>query len=219
MPHGPILLSALLILAAAPGDEPAGPRRDPIHSDLPLWTGQAGIWPRAFSSGDSFGCETRMRYGDWRFDEAEAGSDPVWYRFANYGVHHCFMRVRDADERAGLDGRGPDPSFLIALGIARGRDGPLELWALQRGVRPGSDYLLLARVPAPGAITSFDVLQRACPQGSTRGGVPLSILLTGYCAINSRQELIALARRMARQPPLGRLSFVAPEAAERGATP
>jgi len=215
MPHGPILLSALLSLAAVPGDGPAGPRRDPIHSDIPLWTGQAGMWPRAFQDGDSFGCQTRVRYGDWRFEEA-GGGDPIWYRFANYGVHHCFMLASNADERAALAGTRPDPSFLIELGTAPGRDGPVELWTLQRGVRPGSDYLLLARVPAPGAITSFDVLQRACPAGRRRGGVPLSILLTAYCAINSRQDLIQLARRMARLPPLGRIALAEP-AEERGA--
>ena len=214
MPSGLILLSALLSLAAPGRDEPAEPHRDLIHSDVPLWTGQRGMWPRAFYEGDSFGCQTRVRYGDWRFDETGTSDDPVWYRFSNYGVNHCFALVADAQERDELAGRWPNPSFFIEFGTARGRDGPVELWALQRGVRPGSDYLLLARAPAAGAVTSFDVLQRACPRALMRGGTNLSILLTGYCAINSREELIQLARHMARLPPLGRMTLAEPAAGQ-----
>ena len=211
MLHGSILLSALLTLAAVTSDEPPGPRRDLIHSDVPLWTSQREMmWPRAFYDSDSFGCQTRVRYGDWRFEEGGMDADSVWYRFHNYGVNHCFALVQESRERAELAAARPDPSFFIELGTARGRNGPVELWALQRGVRPGSEYLLLARAPAAGAIAAFDVLQRACPRDRMRGGMNLSILLTGYCAIDSREELIQLARRMARLPPLGRIALAEP---------
>src|SRR4051812_19057676 len=103
MAHGLILLPALLALAAAAPGEPAQPQRELIHSDIPLWSSQREtMWPRAFYQGDSFGCQTRVRYGDWRFDETEAGGDPLWYRFGNYGVNHCFALVTDARERGEL---------------------------------------------------------------------------------------------------------------------
>jgi len=209
------MISLLLSLLLTSSDGAAEVRRELIHSDLPLWTSQReAMWPRAFYEGDSFGCQTRVRYGDWRFDETEPGGDPLWYRFANYGVNHCFALVRDARERGELATAQSDPSFFIELGTARGRNGPVELWALQRGVRPGSNYLLLARTPAAGPVAAFEVLQRACPRASMRGGTNLSILLTGYCAVESREALIQLARRMARLPPLGRLVLADPTSPE-----
>jgi hypothetical protein len=205
------LVLALVALSAAAQAEPPERHRDLIHSDLPLWgNGSGATWPRAFSEGDSFGCTSRMPFGDWRYEELDAGEDPTWYRVTNYGAFHCFMMVRDAEERIALSGREANPAFLIELGTAIGNDGPVELWLLQRGARPGSDYLLLARRPAPGRIESFDILQRECPGGRTRDGPGLGILLTRYCAINSRRELAALARRMARRPPLARLTFAGP---------
>ena len=210
MAHPISLIPALLAAFAAAQAEPEECHQDLIHSDLPLWTHDNGIlWPRAFGDGDSFGCQTRIRNGDWRYDETGIEDEPTWYRFANYGVFHCFMWVRNARERQGLAGGEPDGSFFIELGTAPGRDGPIELWALQRGPRPGSDYLLLSRTAGTGAIAAFDVLQRECPRDRVREGPPLSILITTYCAINSREELTQLARRMARLPALGRLTFVA----------
>ncbi|HST35396.1 MAG TPA: hypothetical protein VLK25_02040 [Allosphingosinicella sp.] len=132
----------------------------------------------------------------------------------NYGVFHCFMMVKDADERSALNGGAPDPSFLIELGTVSVNRRTVELWVLQRGAIPGSDYLLLARQPAPGLIIAFDVLERDCPRGRSRDGATLDVLMTRYCAINSRRELIRLARQMARRPPLGRLTFVAEVAEE-----
>lgn len=203
-------LALLLLLFQSPQAEPREQQQDLIHSDLPLWhTGSGDMWPRAFHNGDSFGCTSRIRFGDWRYDERETEGEPSWYRIHNYGVFHCFMLVKDADERSDLDGGEPDPSFWIALGTVSIDQVPVELWALQRGARPGSDYLLLSRRPASGAIESFDVLERECPRNRVRHGSGLSILLTRYCAINSREELVRLARRMSRRPPLGRLTFVA----------
>jgi hypothetical protein len=205
----PAMLFAIwLTLQGAADSEPPERHADLIHSDLPLWTsGSEEMWPRAFVDGDSFGCETRVSYGDWRFDET-GEDDPTWYRFSNYGVFHCWMWVQRADGRDELRGRQPDASFFIDLGTAQGPAGSVELWALQMGSRPGSDYLLLSRQPEGGSISRFAVLQRDCPADNRRGGPSLSILLTRYCAINSRRELTQLARRMARRPPLGDLVFV-----------
>jgi hypothetical protein len=94
------------------------------------------------------------------------------------------------------------------LGAADGR----ELWALQLGARPGSEYLLLARSPAGGLVDHFDVLQRRCDGRQLRRGEPLDILITRYCNITSKSELVALARRMAKLPAAGRLRFEAASA-------
>lgn len=76
------------------------------------------------------------------------------------------------------------------------------------GARPGSQYLLLSRDPAEGLVDGFNVLQTQCPRENRRGAGALKVLLTHYCAINSRSELTRLARRMARRMPLGSLTLV-----------
>lgn len=210
----PILLSALLLtVAAAQADDPQG---DLLHSDLPLWSAEGEeSWPNHFFGEDgSFGCRSRLRFGDWKYQPADAAFDPHWYRITNWGAFHCYMMVRDAEDREQLDGRAADPSFLIQLGTARGRNGEVELWLLQRGARPGSSYSLFARRPSSQAITELDVLQRACPSGHVRDSGGLDTLDTRYCAINSRREMIRLARRMALLPPLGRLTLESPPNSE-----
>jgi len=94
------------------------------------------------------------------------------------------------------------PSFLVELG----RVGTKELWALQMGARPGSDYILLARPAGKGAIERFEVLQRRCPK-ARMGGPSLDILMTGYCSLNTQGEMLGLAHRMAKLPPLGVMTF------------
>lgn len=79
---------------------------------------------------------------------------------------------------------------------------------MQIGARPGSEYLLLSRDPAEGLIDKFNVLQTACPRDNVRDGGSLDILLTRYCTIKSRTELIRLARRMTQHPPRGSLTRV-----------
>lgn len=204
-------LALFLSLSQTTAAEPRERYSDLIHSDLPLWhSGSDNMWPRASRDSDgSFGCESRVRFGDWRYDESGEDTEPHWYRITNYGVFHCFATVTDSSERSALDDSNPDPSFLIELGTVSVNRDTIELWALQRGARPGSDYLLLARRPAVGRVEAFDVLERECPQDRSREGPDLSILITRYCAINSKEELIELARQMASRPPLGRLTFVA----------
>src|SRR3546814_17182082 len=80
------------------------------------------------------------------------------------------------------------------------------------GMRPGSDYLLLARMPGgEGAIKSFDLLQRKCPKANVRNAGNIDIAYTRYCAINSRQELVSLAKRMARLKQIGTMALVPKE--------
>lgn len=213
-----------LLLAGFIQTGAATAQTDLIHSDVPLWGLGPKTWPRNVGDDDgSFGCANRIRVGDWRYDEDVAEDDDAepdrWYRIANYGVVHCFLLVSEAGERDALGKTGFDYSFLIDIGRARGVAGPVELWALQRGGRPGSDYLLLARRAGGSLHNRFDVLPRHCPRLNVRTGPELDALATRYCAINSKRELIELARRMARRRPLGTLRFVGEEEEKGGAAP
>src|SRR5262249_26065662 len=157
-----------------------------------------------FAEGNDFGCASRVRFGDWalRRTGTENDEDAEWYRVENYGVMHCWAVVGYANRREDLSTAGSRPSFFVFLGTARLANRDLELWALQLGARPGSDYLLLARSPAEAGIDAFDVLQTECPRAKLRRGRSVDILLVSYCAIDPRSDLLVLARRMVRRPPL-----------------
>ena len=201
-----MIAAALLLLAVVADQTSAAPalRADLVHADLPLFGDDyADKWPQSFTksgTGD-FGCTSRVGFGDWRF--TETGEDePSWYRFSNYGVLHCWANVGEASERDKLEEASSRPAFFVLLG----REGNRELWALQLGARPGSEYILLARLDrGQDLVTSFTVLQRACPRDHVRRGRSVDILSTSYCDVRMPGELRALAHRMAMLPPLGRL--------------
>ncbi len=177
-----------------------------IHSTLPLYTFDwAQTWPRSFSSGDEFGCTSRVAFGDWRFTPSPDNSygEQHWERFTNYGVFHCAGIIRTADEQSELDGAQWDYGFFVQLGTARKGGVAWELWAVQKGIVPGSEYTLLAREPGDATIERFTVLQQRCPSGTRREAKGLDIWVTRYCAINSRAELLSLARKMLALPALG----------------
>ncbi|WP_442678667.1 hypothetical protein ACSBM8_14280 [Sphingomonas sp. ASY06-1R] len=205
-----VIALVALLLASQQIDDSGTPelQEDLFHSDLPLWADdQDHMWPRAFQDAQSFGCATKIRYGNWRLDSAERDMEPRWYRWTNYGAMHCFMWSGGPTTKNALPKTSAEPSFLIDLGALPGSNDAIELWALQQGSRPGSNYILLSRTRQPGIITSFDVLQRGCPPENLRKGPQLDILKTSYCVFNSRAALIDTARRMARRPPLGRLTW------------
>jgi len=183
---------------------------EPIHSSLPLYTFDWNdLWPRSFVDGDGFGCMSRIEFGDWRFTPAQINEqeEEGWYRFSNYGVFHCAAIIRDASERAELGVAQWDYGYLVRLGNARHRSTEWELWALQRGVRPGSDYTLLAReASTSGLIVEFRVLQQRCPRGMMREVRGFDVWSTRYCAVESRAELLSLARRMLRFPAMGTIA-------------
>lgn len=207
-----ILLSAVCACAVSQPHEPLPEvASDLLHSDLPIFGhGDDNEWPQHFYDEDSFGCTSRIGFGDWVFRETstEDESDAHWYRFSNYGVFHCWANTFRAYERTKLDETDFHPSFFVFLGKTNVNQSDIELWAIQIGARPGSEYLLLSRAPADGLIETFSVLQTACPSENVRDAGSLDILLTRYCAINSRADLIRLARRMAKRPPLGTLTRV-----------
>ena len=192
---------------------------DILHSDLPIFGhGSDNEWPQHFYDEDSFGCISRVGFGDWVFQEtgAEVPRGVQWYRFSNYGAFHCWANTYRAYERARLDGADSNPSFFVFLSKTSVDQRDIELWTIQIGARPGSEYLLLSRAPADGVIEKFTVLQSECPRTNVRDAGSLDILITRYCAVNSRTELVRLARSMAKRSPLGTLSRV-PDNDEDGA--
>lgn len=98
-----IVVAALLFAPAVNGqslDEMVG---DLVHSDLPIFgRGGDNEWPQHFYDDDSFGCTSRVAFGDWAFRKrgAEGEDDVLWYRFSNYGVFHCWANTFRAYERA-----------------------------------------------------------------------------------------------------------------------
>lgn len=204
-----LLALALLFAPFVNGQSQDEMASDLLHSDLPIFgRGGDNEWPRHFYSDDSFGCISRVAFGDWIFRESgdEDEGDVLWYRFSNYGVFHCWANTYRADERAQLDNADSRPSFFAFLGRTSVNGSDIELWTVQIGAMPGSEYLLLSRDPGEGVIEKFNVLQTECPRANVRDAGSLDILLTRYCAVRSRSELIRLARRMAQRSPLGTLT-------------
>jgi hypothetical protein len=213
-----------MMLAASPAlaeDEDYMFEAELIHSPLPLYTFDWDhVWPRGMVPDADLiaGCETRVAFGDWRFspNSADEYADPWWLRVGNYGAFHCAANLLEADEREEL----PEGEFtrglfaMIGEGRADGRS--WELWALQKGFVPGSNYLLLAReAGGEDLVKGFTVLQRRCPRRSVREADGMDVWRTRYCAVESHAELLALARRMLREMPLGTLGLVE-DANEKG---
>lgn len=238
------LLGALLavLATAAPGparaeDEDYVRADTLIHSDVPLWGGEStadarrsdkseDYWPQHFYSDDgSFGCSTVVSTGVWRYVERaspytgrqDTGLEPAgWYRFGNYGAFHCAMTVAFdyAEDLGDAHLERGELSLFVNLGTVQFDGRTRQLWAIQRGFVPGSEYILLARDPSEqGIIRRFDVLERVCPKADVRSGGSIDSFLTHYCAINTREDLIALARSMAKREPLGQLKWTAAEPA------
>lgn len=181
-----------------------------IHSDVPLYGGEDGLVPEHFTDGDSFGCMSRVALGDWSLKRSDTpeDDDPEWLRLLNYGVFHCAIVESKAYSRDELGTSGYRYSFFVKVGATNVDGKPIELWVLQSGTRPGSDYLLLARPAANESIKAFDLLQSECPAANRRRGPEMDIWSSDYCAINSQRELLALAKEMAKRRPLAKLTFV-----------
>ncbi|HEX4695661.1 hypothetical protein [Sphingomonas sp.] len=202
---------ALLIGLPSPvvaQDAPDQPADSLIHADLPLFgSGTKEMWPQHIdSSNGDIGCTSRVAFGIWRYRDTDNDEyDSGWRLVRNYGVFHCWAMFSSSEQRDDLPKAPTQPGFFVMIGKA----GTKELWVTQIGARPGSDYVLLSRTPTKGIIKQFDVLQRDCPKSMRRDPPNLDILITKYCAINSRDDLLALARRMVKLPPLGTLTLVA----------
>lgn len=171
------------------------------------------MWPRSYHSDDEIGCTSRVAFGDWLFTPADPEEgDEFWERYSNYGAIHCAAVIRTAEDRAELGEAQWKHGFFVRIGKSRLRSRDWELWVLQKGTIPGSEYVLLARESdGGGLIDRFRVLQQRCPPGKLRQARGLDVWTTRYCAIDSRAELISLGRRMVRLPPVGTISRVGAE--------
>ena len=192
--------------------------QDLIHSDLPLYmTGNEAVWPQHFTDDDgSFGCTSRVAFGVWRLKHNDDDDNDEWWRIENYGVFHCALMAKESYSQERLARSSSRHGFFVRLGTVKFHAKSMELWALQLGTRPGSDYVLLARQPSEGLIKSFTVLQRDCPKSKVRTGPSMDTFRMDYCSINTPAELLELAKSMLMRPPLGTFEWVskAPEAPE-----
>lgn len=189
--------------------------QDRVHADLPLFTGKNGeLSPRSFFERDeeelSFGCVHRVTMGDWKYvEQDDRGAEPRvrWMRLHNYGAFHCAAYERWSDERSGLQQADAVPSWFVELGKTTVNGSKLEVWALQTGSRPGSNYLLLSRRPSSGLIKQFDVLAAECPKRFMRKGDAIDVWRVDYCVLGSQAQLRLLAKEMAKRSPVGTLTF------------
>lgn len=213
------IASVLLLLVTHPAvaEDEEWPETELIHSDLPIFAdaGDAKMWPQHFSEGEGkdwvFGCMSRVAFGDWELtgDWPEDEQITGWFRFQNYGAFHCYANFYEAYEREELGEGKFNSGFFVEIGSINIEGRKRELWVIQEGMRPGSDYLLLARdAGGEGTIKAFDLLQRKCPRGNVRDAGNIDIAYTRYCSINSRSELVSLAKRMARLKPIGSIALV-----------
>ncbi|KPP91249.1 hypothetical protein [Erythrobacter sp. HL-111] len=209
-----VLAAMLLAAPALAEDEKYVFEAELIHAPVPLYTFDwKQVWPRGMvPDADTIaGCASRVAFGDWRFTPnlEDEYADPWWLRVRNYGVFHCAANLLEADEREEL-GEGEFSRGLFAMIGEGSTDGRAwELWVLQKGFVPGSAYVLLAREAEGGdLVRRFTILQRRCPRGSVREASGMDVWTTRYCAVESRAELLALAKRMLREKPLGTLERV-----------
>ncbi len=185
-----------------------------IHSDLPLYDFEwDDFWPRSIAGEEIIaGCASRIAFGDWQFipnPADEYGGDPSWYRLSNYGVFHCAINIRTAYERAELNEGEFSRGFFARIGRGKRGNQELELWVLQQGMVPGSEYTLLAREPDDeGVVAEFRVLQSRCPEENHLEARNMDIWTTSYCKINDRAQLLRFARQMLREPDFGSLQLV-----------
>jgi hypothetical protein len=187
------------------------PYHDLLHSDLPLFDDEfEDKWPRHITDPDpniiSIGCESRIAFGDWVLQDA-ASEVTGWYRIRNYGAFHCFALLGVADELESLEAAELRPAFFAYLGNEEVAGRTREMWVIQVGARPGSDYVLLAREAGGGQIESFEMLQARCLKRMVRDKSRMDGLRADYCAVNSIADLRPLLRQSFRLPALGKFTL------------
>jgi hypothetical protein len=184
---------------------------DRVRADLPIYTMTYDeLWPRRLAPNDegTIGCESRVTFGDWKFEPFdEQAAETYWLRLRNFGVFTCAALLNIADEQDQLSDAEEKIAFFVQIGEENVEDPTRELWALQQGTIPGSDYLLLSREINEELVSKFTVLQRKCPIGALRSVLGMDSWLVSYCAINSHEDLLRFANEMLKLPPLGTLEM------------
>jgi hypothetical protein len=185
-----------------------------VHSPLPLYTFDwKNIWPQSLEPSNDViaGCTSRVSFGDWKFTPANSNEDDddFWIRIENYGVFHCSAIIEFAEDRASFAGVKWKYGFFVKLGNHTVKSKKWELWAIQQGIIPGSEYLLMAREAGDDSIVKqFVLLQQRCSLGQVMEVKNLDVWNSRYCRINTRAELLAMARKMLRLPARGELKAV-----------
>lgn len=206
------LASIALCLSAAPAFAQSN---DLLRSDLPLWGDydDQNVWPHSFVAGVDFGCvywlSGRYRRVLFSFDHEgrRPGDDEVaWVEFQNRGIFHCAMGLADADGPT-----GPTSNARFAFLIDLQPDRPdNDLFALQVGLRGGSEYWLLRRRLAETG-GAFDLLGAECPERLERRAELATVFRTDYCATAAKSDVIDMAKAAALRPAIGELIYSGPE--------
>lgn len=211
------LASFALCLSAAPA---IAQSNDLLRSDLPLWGdyGDQDVWPHSFAAEADFGCLSllsgRYRLVLFSFDDEGRRPDDdevAWVEFQNRSIFHCVMGFADAEGPTGptFDSR---PAFLIDLQPDRPDN---NLFALQVGLRGGSEYWLLRRRLGEAG-GSFDLLGPECPERLERRAHLATVFRTDYCAAAVKSDVVDMAKAAALRPAIGELTYSGPEALRDG---
>lgn len=182
-----------------------------LRSDLPLWLDyqDQSISPRSFQDETGFGCLSEWQMGDWKLTYTAKNAwytpTPIWWRVNMHGIIHCGASFQQGSDRGGNAG-GVRAGFMVKLGVDAATG--LELWAWEIGVRPGSEYMLLA-TSGDEKQKRFRVLDTDCNGGEIRRADPtLSTWRTDYCNVPTQDVMRSIAKAAAARPPLGELVFM-----------
>lgn len=177
----------------------AGPLRMP---------GDVKVSPRQLLGGDSIGCTSEMRIGDWSLtftpDAGRRAAETASWRTYFPSLMHCdagFTGKQTGTNGETFSARGyfiqlePDPTS------------GLNLFAWQFVSSSGVNYLLLASKEDMRS-ESFTVLDPDCANGDLQDvGPPFHILGARYCTLATPESFVATVRDAASRPPIGLLKF------------
>jgi hypothetical protein len=200
-----LCLAALwLPLAAAAEDELL------IHSDLPF-TPKEGQSISPFQCGGSDGIASCSVFamGNWRLHRLPCDIDcDEWINLHNAGIFHPVYGFHRSWKK---DDTGADTDLAFIIRLTREKE-PVELYAIEIGLRPGSRYLLVARRPGTkGLVKNLDVLDARCEGDGTnwrRPPEPIDVFLTDYCAVATIDALERMARAALDRPRYATLDWV-----------
>jgi len=105
-----------------------------------------------------------------------------------------------------------EPAAIVKLEPDRSS----TLFAIQVGYRGGSTYILLSAPPSDGLVKTATILEPRCmplPHVEARQRHESLFLRTDYCAVNSMEALVVIARDALNRAPAATMTWVvdAPE--------
>ena len=179
-----------------------------IHSDLPF-TPKEGqtISPYHCDAPDVIASCTEFPIGNWRMHRSDCSDCDEWIGLRMNGIFHPVYGFQRSFTK-GDAGSVTDLAFIIRL--TRKRE-PVELYAIEIGLRTGSRYMLVARRGRKERIENLDVLDARCDgEGATwrRPPEPIDVFLTDYCAVATIDALERMAREALKRPRYATLDWV-----------